>query len=254
MNIVILEDEMAAFNRLLPILSKAVPDLHIQASFSTVAEASRYFQHTPVQPDLILSDIQLADGLSFSVFANNQIQVPVIFITAFDHYMMEAFDHFGIDYLLKPVEETELVKAITKYRQLSKHFKQQAGIYSQLYQYTSNPPVHNRLMVKKGLDTISLKIDEVVMIYTANRIVYAIDVNQHKYIISKTLGELETALPPNRFFRVNRQYIVNIDYIRGYRVYERVKLLLDLTVSINGHTILVSQENAPAFREWMERM
>jgi DNA-binding LytR/AlgR family response regulator len=162
---------------------------------------------------------------------------------------MNAFEYNGIDYLLKPVSEDELQKAIIKYRKLEKHFSNQPSL-NNLVQYV-NTRKKTRLIVKKGMENISLRLDDIVLFFTENKIVYVVDQWGKKYLVDKNLGELEEDLDNTIFFRANRQYIVNINYIKGFKPYEKVKLQVDLILPDLNYCIIISQETAPAFRKWM---
>ena len=248
LNTIIIEDERPARQNLIQTLEKIDPGVTIQAQLSNVRESLEYFSHSP-QADLIFSDVQLEDGLSFEIFSRLTINIPVIFITGYDQFMMNAFEYNGIDYLLKPIHEDELQKAIIKYRMLEKHFSDQPSL-NKLVQYVSNHK-KTRLIVKKGLENISLRLEDVVLFYTENKIVYVIDRIGKKYLSDKNLGELEMELDDQLFFRANRQYIVNINFIKGFKSYEKVKLQVDLNIPELNHSIIISQETAPAFRKWM---
>jgi DNA-binding LytR/AlgR family response regulator len=248
LNTIIIEDEKPARQNLIQALVNIDPGVHIQVQLSNVKESIEYFSNSP-QADLIFSDVQLEDGLSFEIFSRMNINIPVIFITGYDQFMMNAFEYNGIDYLLKPVHEDELQKAIIKYRMLEKHFSDQPAL-SKLVQYVSNHK-KTRVIVKKGLENISLRLEDVVLFYTENKIVYVIDRNGKKYLSDKNLGELEIELDDQLFFRANRQYIVNINFIKGFKSFEKVKLQVDLNLPELNHCIIISQETAPAFRKWM---
>ena len=162
---------------------------------------------------------------------------------------MNAFEYNGIDYLLKPVSEDELQKAIIKYRKLEKHFSNQPSL-NNLVQYV-NTRKKTRLIVKKGLENISLRLEDIILFFTENKIVYVVDKWSKKYLVDRNLGELEEDLDDNIFFRANRQYIININYIKGFKSYEKVKLQVDLIIPELNYCIIISQETAPAFRKWM---
>ncbi len=247
LNTIIIEDEKAARQNLINALMNIDANLNVVAQLSSVKESIEYFLSSP-QADLIFCDVQLEDGLSFEIFSKMEIRTPVIFITGYDQFVMNAFEYNGIDYLLKPVSEDELQKAITKYRKLEKHFGNQTSI-DNLVQYVSRKKT--RLIVKKGLENISLRLEDVVLFFTENKIVYVVDQWGKKYLIDKNLGELEEELDTNIFFRANRQYIVNINFIKGFKPYEKVKLQVDLVPSELNYSIIISQETAPAFRKWM---
>lgn len=248
LNAVIIEDEKPAMENLLSTLSDLGNDVRVVARLQSVKESQQFLSQDPAI-DIIFSDVQLTDGLSFEIFEKGDIKTPVIFITGYDEFMLNAFEYNGIDYLLKPISKEDLRKALIKYKMLEKHFTNQNSL-SQLVQYIGNHK-KKRMIVKKGLESISLMLDDIVLFYTENKIVYVLDRNGKKYISDKNLGELEVELDKSIFFRANRQYIVNINFIRGFKAYEKVKLLLDLSLSDINHTIIISQETAPSFREWM---
>ncbi|HEY0432354.1 MAG TPA: LytTR family DNA-binding domain-containing protein, partial [Chitinophagaceae bacterium] len=193
-------------------------------------------------------DVQLQDGLSFEIFTRAEVRTPVIFITGYDQFVMNAFEYNGIDYLLKPVTHDDVRNAIVKYRNLERHFNNQPSL-SNLAQYVNKR--RTRVIVKKGLESLSLRLEEVVLFFTENKIVYVVDKFGRKYIVDKNLGELEEELDAAVFFRANRQYIININFIKGFKSYEKVKLQLDLVNPDLNHSIIISQETAPAFRKWM---
>ena len=248
LNTIIIEDEKMARENLINALMNIDPQVNVQAQLSNVKESLEYFSNLP-EADLIFSDVQLEDGLSFEIFNRLSIPIPVIFITGYDQFMMNAFEYNGIDYLLKPVNEDELQKAIIKYRMLERHFNNQPSV-KKLAHYVSNRK-KTRLIVKKGLENISLRLEDVVLFYTENKIVFVIDRYGKKFLADKNLGELEEELDDVAFFRANRQYIININFVKGFKSFEKVKLQVDLVLPELNHCIIISQETAPAFRKWM---
>lgn len=247
--VVIIEDEKPAAQSLAQTLCDISDQIQIEAMLGSVAESIEYFSNDP-QLDIIFSDVQLRDGRSFQIFNEVEINAPVIFTTAFDDYMMHAFEHNGIDYLLKPVFRADLKKALEKYEKLQKHF---AAHRPALNRFVKQYDVRkkNRIIVRKGMLHISLRMEDVVLFYTENKMVYAIDTNRKQYIVEKTLTELEETLDKSLFFRANRQYIININFIKCFKSFDKVKLLLDLNVPELQHTIVVSQENCATFKKWM---
>jgi DNA-binding LytR/AlgR family response regulator len=248
LNTVIIEDEKTARQSLVHSLLGIDANINVIAQLSSVKESIDFFSRTP-QADLIFCDVQLEDGLSFEIFSKIEIRTPVIFITGYDQFVMNAFEYNGIDYLLKPVSEHELQKAITKYRKLEKHFSNQSSL-DNLVQYVASRK-KTRLIVKKGMENISLRLEDIVLFFTENKIVYVVDQWGKKYLVDRNLGELEEDLDGAIFFRANRQYIVNINYIKGFKPYEKVKLQVDLAIPDLNYSIIISQETAPAFRKWM---
>lgn len=247
-NAIIIEDERPAMESLISSLNAIADDIQVTARLSSVKDSIEYLSQQPAA-DLIFSDVQLGDGLSFEIFNQTGIRIPVIFITGYDEFMLNAFEYNGIDYLLKPVDKESLQKALNKYRMLEKHFTNHTSI-TNLLQYIGNHK-KKRILVKKGMENISLRLEDVVLFYTENKIVYVIDRWSKKYLADKNLSELEGELDASTFFRANRQYIININYVRGFKSYEKVKLMVDLTIPDINHAIIVSQETAPQFREWM---
>lgn len=164
--------------------------------------------------------------------------------------MMNAFSCNGIDYLLKPVSKNDLQLALQKYKMLEKHFTAQNNPLEKFISHLEGRK-KSRLVVRRGLEFIALKLEDIVLLYTENKLVYILDKDGKKYIGEKTLSEMELELDDSIFFRANRQYIININFIRGFKPFEKVKLLIELSLPELRHEIIVSQENAPHFREWI---
>lgn len=247
-NAIIIEDEKAVAQNLVATLKEVAPYIQIKAILSGVEESINYLS-ADINADIIFCDVQLTDGLSFSIFNEVHIDAPIIFITGYDKFMLNAFEYNSIDYLLKPVCNEDLQKALDKYKRLEQHFTHTSLLSNFLQHF--NTSKKTRILVKKGLENISLLLEDIVLFFTENKIVYVIDKSGRKYLIDKNLSDLETELDNKIFFRVNRQYIVNINYIRSFKAYERVKLQIELTLSDLNYFIVVSQETAPFFRKWI---
>jgi DNA-binding LytR/AlgR family response regulator len=247
-NAIVIEDEKAVAQNLISTLKQVAPQIQVKTILETVRESIDYLTAYK-EADIIFCDVQLADGLSFSIFNEVHTVAPIIFITGYDKFMLNAFEYNSIDYLLKPVSREDLQKALEKYKRLEQHFTQTSVLSNFLQHF--NQQKKNRLLVKKGLENISLMLDDVVLFFTENKIVYVIDKSGRKYLIDKNLADLEMELDNKTFFRVNRQFIVNINFIRSFKAYERVKLQIELTVSDLNYFIIVSQETAPLFRKWI---
>ena len=249
LNTVIIEDEQPAIDKLSSILTELVPDLHFAAILTSVKDGIAYFATLPKQ-DIIFCDIHLTDGLSFEIFNNFRVDAPLIFTTAYDEFIMKAFEYNSIDYLLKPVNVQEVSKAIQKYKLLQHHFNQHAQKLNNLLNYL-DAPKKTRIIVKKGTEHIALKLEEIVFFYTENKVVYLVDRQRSKYIYDKNLSISGSELDESVFFRANRKYIVNINYIKSFRAYEKVKLLLEFSVPDITHQVIISQETAPEFKKWL---
>ncbi|HSN62158.1 MAG TPA: LytTR family DNA-binding domain-containing protein [Ferruginibacter sp.] len=247
--VIIIEDEKPAAHTLAHMLYEITDRVQVEAMLGTVAESISYLSDSP-PIDLILSDVQLPDGSSFEIFKELEVKTPVIFTTAYDNFMMNAFAHNGIDYLLKPIDINDLKKALTKFEMLEKHFNgHQPALHRFVKQYDLRKK--NRMVVRKGMLHISLRLDEIVLFYTESKMVFVLDKNGKKYTAEKTLTELEEILDSSRFFRANRQYIININFIKGFKSFDKVKMLLDLSIPELEHIIIISQENCAPFKKWM---
>lgn len=246
---IIIEDEKPAMEALVENLAGMIPAVEIKARLTSVKESISFLkQHE--NADIIFSDVQLADGLSFEIFSATGIQIPVIFTTGYDEFIMKAFECNGIDYLLKPIGKEDLSKALSKYYTLQKHFANKPPDIQKLNGYL-NHHEKKRILVKKGSEHIPLRTDEIAFFITENKIVFAIDNEGKKFMTDKTLSDLEMELDPAAFFRANRQHLINIDYVHGFRTFDKVKIEVHMTTGTQEHQIIISQETAPGFRKWI---
>jgi DNA-binding LytR/AlgR family response regulator len=242
---VIIEDERLIAEEFKSMLMNASGEMEIVGTFATVKESVDYFSLHDA-PDIIFSDVQLPDGLSFDIFNRVDIKSPVVYITAFDNFILNAFESNGIDYLLKPVDQKDIEKTLAKYQTLKDHFDNHRTFVNSFHKKQKT-----RMLVRNGIENIILRTSDIVIIYTENKLVYVIDKDGKKYIADKNLSDINEELDPGIFFRVNRQYIVNIGFVKSYKAYEKVKLQIDLTMPELHHHIIVSQEMAPCFRKWI---
>jgi two-component system, LytTR family, response regulator len=255
MNIVIIEDEPLVAKDLIRLVNKVVPDAHILKVLESVYGSIEYFQKNP-SPDLILSDIQLSDGISFDIFTKVNLSTPIIFTTAYNEFAIKAFKLNSIDYLLKPIDEDELFKSIEKFKRLSAGFnkdvlKDQINSLLEHLKHPEEKKYKTRFTGHLGKSMVAVPGDHVAC-FTKDVLIFIITSdNKHISTDYQSLEELETHLNPTVFFRANRQYIVNINAIDNIKTHFTGKLQIQLKSPVEAD-ITVSREKASEFRKWFE--
>jgi DNA-binding LytR/AlgR family response regulator len=250
MKVIIIEDEIPAANRLAKLLQKIHDEIDVVNRFDSVETSVRFLQSAE-NIDLIFMDIQLADGLSFDIFQQTKVKAPVIFTTAFDQYTLKAFKVNSIDYLLKPIDEKELQKAVEKYQQI---YKKNDDVFSEkilkLMEEMNGIKYKERLLIKRGQQLSYLKTETTAYCYADGKLCYAVDFNNNKYLLESNLSLLENQLQPNKFYRINRHLLVNIDSVKKVHSWLGGRLKLELSPSIKADTI-VSRERVNGFKDWL---
>jgi len=249
MNVIILEDEARAANHLARLIAKIAPDMKIVARLESVRDAVT-FLHTSTDIDLIFSDIQLADGLSFELFRQVSVKCPIIFTTAYDHYAIEAFKTNGIDYLLKPIEEERLHKAIEKVKQFAPSLALEKILA--LTSASTNKTYKSRFMVKVGDKIKSIPIEEILAFYSLEKATFIQTTGNRSYCIDYALDQLEALLDPTIFFRINRKYIVSMQACTNILAWTNSRLRLKIE-GINDQDIIVARERVQDFKNWLDR-
>ena len=248
---IIIEDEKPAAANLAKKISQADNSIVVEATLSTIEESVQWLSsHT--LPELIFLDIHLSDGLSFNIFKEIKITSPVIFTTTYDSYLMEAFELNSIDYLLKPIETSRLNDALEKFRSTKNYYSE--NIYKLIQKVDNSTHSKYRLIARKGLEHVPLKLDDIALFYTENRLTFLIDRDGKKYIADNNLSALEQELDKSKFYRANRQYIINIDFIKGYKTAEKVKISVEMAVDTIKSPVMISQDSAADFREWITQV
>jgi DNA-binding LytR/AlgR family response regulator len=250
MKVIIIEDETPAANRLSKLLHLLNDEIDVVKRLDSVATAVQYFK--AARPaDLIFMDIQLADGLSFDIFSQVQVKTPVIFTTAFDQYTLKAFKVNSIDDLLKPIDEKELGLAVEKFQEL--HHKKNNDLsekFMKLVQDINSAKYKERLLIKRGQQLSYIKTEATAFCYADGKLCYAVDFSSHKFLLESTLSQLEEQLQPNKFYRINRHLLVNIEAIKKVHTWLGGRLKLELSPATTAETI-VSRERVNGFKEWL---
>lgn len=250
MHIFIIEDEKPAQNRLIQMAQAFDNSIKITGIAGSIKDALQWLEKHET-PDLMLVDIQLSDGLSFKIFEQKAVQCPLIFTTAYDEFILQALQHNGIDYLLKPIKKEQLHQALAKYQRLRKHFT--SDIRALLQDLKGTKSVYkNRFTVKKGLEFFSIKVEEIAFFYTEHKLVFLMKKDTQKFLLDRPLYEIEKELNPKFFFRVNRKFIASIDAIARFKPFHKGKLLLEL-VPVVKEQVIISQERASIFKAWLEQ-
>ncbi|WGK64289.1 LytR/AlgR family response regulator transcription factor [Croceiramulus getboli] len=249
----IIEDEQPAARRLSRMLQKE--DVEVLAMLHSVKEAVNWFKHNE-HPGLIFLDIQLSDGLSFKIFDEVDVRSAIIFTTAFDEYALQAFKLNSVDYLLKPIDDEELAAALQKYKLNSTQKPEVKLNFDDIRKLLGATPVEReykkRFTTKIGQHIKMVTVDEIECFYSENKGTYAYTTDKRSYLLDHlTLEQLETELEPETFFRVSRQFIVNIEAIRDIISYTNSRLELKLN-HFDEDQIIVSRERVKDFKLWLE--
>jgi DNA-binding LytR/AlgR family response regulator len=250
MNILIIEDESPAAQRLQRMIEELEPTSKIIGVIVSIRSAVKWFNENEA-PDLILQDIQLADGLSFEIFNQVKIKTPVIFTTAFDEYAIQAFKVNSIDYLLKPIKKDDLASALKKYKSLQSDGKQIPDL-EDLLESLKKPEkkFKSRFLIRFGEHIKKVEIKDVAYFYTQDKINYLRTYAGQSYPLDINLDMLEKTLDPEKYFRINRQFIISIDSIEQMFAYSKSRVKIRLKPNIDIETI-VSTERSPHFKAWL---
>ena len=244
MNVIIIEDELPARDKLENMLAVIDPSIRVLAKLGSAVDSIHWLSSNK-NPDLAFVDIQLSDDHSFEIFKKYPIKFPVIFTTAFDQYILESFEYNAIDYLLKPITEEKLIRSLDKIKKLKYHFLQE-NILNLLHQKPNN---FNRIVGRKGTEFVALTKEDIAYFFSEHKIVFVRDFSGKQLIVDKNLTELEANLPSDQFFRINRKFIVNQKAIDRFKP-DNGKIQIFLKPEIK-EIIHVSKETAPDFRKWI---
>ncbi len=253
MKILIFEDEIPAYDKLLVYLNKALPNAQIIGWGRSTVEAEHFLnKHSDV--DLIFSDIKLLDGLSFEVFEKIEVKCPIIFCTAFDEFLFQAFQTNGIAYLLKPYSEENFTDALSKYRSLfgTKQKAIDKSVISELKNILQEEvkSYKQRFSIKKKTGIKLLAAEKIVLFEASGDFSFAYDDNGEKHIVNYSIGDIENRVDPCIFFRINRSEILSIDYIEKIEPYFKNRLAIKIGVLKDlRHT---SSGKTKDFRKWLD--
>jgi len=254
MNAVIIEDEALIARELQHKVAEVAPDIKVIGTLPSLKTAYKWFMEN-AEPDMIFADIQLSDGVSFEIFERYNLKCPVVFTTAYDEYAIKAFKVNGVDYLLKPIDEDELKKAIDKCRAIMESKSQYPKDIQQLLKMVTNPQVNvfkEKFIVKVRHQWLPVLTKDIACFCREN-LNYLFTFTGDKHILDfTTLDEVEELLDPRIFYRANRQAIIHIDSIQSIKPQENQKLIVTLKAPIKME-LDISREKAPGFKKWFDR-
>ncbi|MDR6462844.1 LytTR family DNA-binding domain-containing protein [Chryseobacterium sediminis] len=252
MNIIIIEDEFRAAKSLQNLISDLKPDSKILGVYDSIETSIEGLKD--VKPDLIFMDIQLSDGLSFEIFKSVDITCPVVFCTAFDQYMLDAFKSKGVDYVLKPFSKEDIAEALRKVDELKKFFQKNDLPDLELLIQKINQPAStgkSNFLVFKNQKYTTIPTEDIAYFYIHNEITHLVTFGKEQFSLSQPLGQVAEQVSDKQFFRVNRQYLVNFKAIKEMEHYFQRKILVKLTVE-TPEKLLINKEKTHSFFTWLE--
>ena len=255
MKVLILEDEIPAYEKLLAHVETEIDNVELLGWGRSVAEAEHFIKKHKEDIHVIFSDIELLDGLSFEVFEKMDVQCPVIFCTAFDRYLLKAFQTNGIAYILKPYDKAQFKDAVDKYRALfgTGESNVEKKTISELKDIVTEgrPEYKKRFSVKKKSGIKLLPVDEIMAFQANGDFSFAIDGKGERHVVNYPIGEIEQKINPHHFFRINRSEIVAINYIEKLEPYFKNRLAIKLKVLKDP--LYTSSSKTKDFRVWLEQ-
>jgi DNA-binding LytR/AlgR family response regulator len=255
MNVLIVEDEPQAAERLISLLKKNGEPLVIQDKLESIKQAVSYFSSGKTT-DLLFLDIELADGKCFEIFNQVKIETPIVFTTAYDQYALQAFKHFSIDYLLKPIQPEDVEKALEKWRRMVPN--QTSLINEQIIQMKDwvskeKQKPKERILIKSGNKLQYKPTGEVAYFFADGKEVYIYTRTENKkFLIDYTLEQLETQLDKEKFFRISRKAIINADVIAEVKGIISTRLEVKLNQPCE-HELTISRDRSSSFKAWLDR-
>jgi two-component system LytT family response regulator len=248
MKILIVEDEKPAATRLVNMLRKVEPDAEIIGVTDGVESTLNFLEHG-TRPDLVFMDIHLSDGSGLEIFRHYPFDgIAVIFSTAYDQYAIEAFKLHALYYLLKPIKQEELEHALQRYKEIQEKNLDYRQIVNKLL---TKQPHDKRFLIRMGQSLRLIQQPEIAYFYTADKITFMMTREGRKYPVDYTLENLEEMIDEAKFFRINRQYIINIEAIQQMHAHSKARVRIDLLPAANEE-VIVSTEKSPLFKKWLE--
>jgi two-component system, LytTR family, response regulator LytT len=250
MKILIVEDEELAVKKLQKTLAAVNESAEVVGTTDSIKTTVEWLMQNP-QPDLILMDIELADGQSFEIFNLTEVKSPVIFTTSYDEFALKAFKVNSVDYLLKPIQKDELQAALNKFQKIKTNADVNIdSLVKELQQKLQPKEYRKRFLVKFGQKLISVEIGEIAYFYSDGRLNFFKTSENKKFVVDYTMDELEDMLDPKMYFRISRSFYVSVNSIEKIDDYFGNRLILGLKPAVDKEA-LVSREKVTEFKKWM---
>jgi len=249
MKVLIIEDEQATAKRLGKLLQEIEPGIDVIEILDSIEACVKWFKSNK-QPDLIFQDIHLADGSSFEIFNQVDVKAPIIFVTAYDQYAIQAFKVNSVDYLLKPVKKTDLADALKKFKEFHSDKKEPGFDYSALTKLILKENYQKRFLVRYGEKIKAVEVEKIAYFFTQEGNLFFKTFDNHQYPLEFSLDKLEPMLDSSQFYRINRQFIINYKAIKEMYSYSksRVKILLNPPCEIET---ISSTDRSGEFKQWL---
>lgn len=248
MNVLIIEHDALAFEKLKHILQNINPDIRIVGNTNSVTQTIEWFEFNPA-PDLIFMDIHLPDGLSFNIFHSLEIDTPIIITTAYEKYAVKAFQVNSIDYLLKPVGRDDVRRALGKFNKLIT-WQKLISYFSQLTKSSSSPHYADIMLVPSNDKLLPVRLTEIACFYTNNEKTQIFLRNGQNMSFNKSLDIISQNLNPHMFFRANKQFIIARNAVENITIWFDSRLLITLSAD-TPERVYVSKNRAAEFKKWM---
>jgi DNA-binding LytR/AlgR family response regulator len=252
MRYIIIEDEQLAAKRLRAMIEDLRPQYEYVAKVDSVEAAC--ISLPALKYDLLFMDIQLADGLSFDIFDQIDLRKPIIFTTAYDEFALKAFKTNSVDYLLKPISESELARALEKFEENFSRAGEELATPSALDKLIKamQPSGKERFVVKVGEHLRTVETADIQLIYSQDKGTYLFTKSGKRFLVDYTLDQVEEMLNKKQFFRISRKYIVNLNYIKDIIAFtnSRLEIVID---PFDDDQIIVARERVSSFKEWLDR-
>ncbi|MFN6378047.1 MAG: LytR/AlgR family response regulator transcription factor [Flavobacteriales bacterium] len=250
MRILIIEDEPAAAENLIRLIMQHLPEAKVVGTTDTVTSSLQWLQKENT-PDVIFTDVQLADGLCFEIFKVFQPQCPIIFTTAYNEYAINAFKVRAVDYLLKPIKKREFADTIERIKSTQKQTLDLNEIREAIEQEYSH--YNHRYVIRFGDHIRTITSDEIAYLYTLQKGIFVVTHEGKTYPLDKSLEQMEQELDPKNFFRINRQFIVSISSVGNMQIVSKSRVKIDLKPKFNDGDVISSTERSPLFKAWLKR-